>query len=70
MTQPAQPIQPVQPSPPSPELLVALRRAVAEALEKKRRLGQYAVVWENGKAMRVGDDAGNVPPSIVVPSPR
>ena len=33
-----------------------LKRAVAEALEKKRRLGQYAVVVEDGKVMRLLSD--------------
>ena len=31
----------------------ALRAAVAEALERKRRLGQYAVIWRNGQAVRI-----------------
>ena len=62
--------QPIQPSPQSQEMLNALRRAVADALEKKRRLGQYAVVWEDGKPVMVGGEAGNTPPSIGVPSPR
>lgn len=31
----------------------ALKRAVAEALERKRRLGQYAVFFQNGKPVRV-----------------
>lgn len=38
------------------EVEKALRRAVAEALEKKRRLGQYAVVLEDGKVMRLLPD--------------
>jgi hypothetical protein len=33
--------------------LDALRRAVAEALDRKRRLGQYAVVWHDGRAVRI-----------------
>jgi len=37
--------------------LEALRRAVAEALERKRRLGQYYVVWRNGRAVCIGPDA-------------
>ena len=37
--------------------LQALREAVAEALEKKRRLGQYAVFWENGRIVLRGEDA-------------
>lgn len=39
--------------------LQALREAVAEALEKKRRLGQYAVFWEDGRIVLRGEDAPN-----------
>ncbi|WP_280550453.1 MULTISPECIES: hypothetical protein [unclassified Halomonas] len=38
-------------------MLQSLRQSVAEALEKKRRLGQYAVIWQNGQPVVVGDDA-------------
>ena len=38
-------------------MLESLRQSVTEALEKKRRLGQYAVIWQNGKPVFVGDDA-------------
>ena len=34
-----------------------LARAVAEALERKRRLGQYAVVYKNGKPVRIEPDS-------------
>ena len=34
----------------------ALRAAVAEALERKRRLGQYAVIWRNDQAVRIEPD--------------
>ncbi len=37
--------------------LDTLKRAVAEALERKRRLGQYAVVWRKGQAVCIGPDA-------------
>ena len=37
--------------------LDALRRAVTQALERKRRLGQYAVLWEDGRMVFVGPDA-------------
>jgi hypothetical protein len=37
--------------------LDALKRAVAEALDRKRRLGQYYVVWRDGRAVRIGPDA-------------
>jgi hypothetical protein len=36
--------------------LDALRSAVAETLERKRRLGQYAVIWEDGQAVRIEPD--------------
>ena len=36
--------------------LDALRSAVAEALERKRRLGQYAVIWRNGQVVRIEPD--------------
>ncbi|MHB8668462.1 MAG: hypothetical protein ACYC7B_13205 [Burkholderiales bacterium] len=38
-------------------VLDTLKRAVAEALERKRRLGQYAVVWRKGHAVCIGPDA-------------
>lgn len=37
--------------------LVSLRRAVAEALERKRKLGQYAVFWRDGRIVYEGPDA-------------
>lgn len=37
------------PSPESQAILESLRHAVAEALDKKRRLGQYAVIWKDGR---------------------
>lgn len=33
-----------------------LRSAVAEALERKQRLGQYAVIWQDGKPVFVGGE--------------
>jgi hypothetical protein len=38
-------------------LLESLRQSVANALERKRRLGQYAVTWQDGKPLAKGDDA-------------
>ncbi|MFA5915750.1 MAG: hypothetical protein WC830_19570 [Burkholderiales bacterium] len=38
-------------------ILEVLKRAVAEALERKRRLGQYYVVWRDGRVMCIGPDA-------------
>lgn len=34
-----------------------LRHAVGKTLEKKRRLGQYAVTWKDGKPVVAGEDA-------------
>ena len=35
------------------QTLAVLRLAVAEALDRKRRLGQYAVFWQGGQVVRV-----------------
>ncbi|MGE4344426.1 MAG: hypothetical protein AB7F20_09130 [Geoalkalibacter sp.] len=40
--------------------LATLKSAVAQALEKKRRLGQYAVIWQNGMPVMIGEDAPEV----------
>ncbi|OOC09079.1 hypothetical protein [Thioalkalivibrio halophilus] len=55
--------------------LMALRKAVAKALERKRRLGQYAVVWRDGQMVRLApeqigsaeayESGGSAPPSAV-----
>ncbi|MDT4331373.1 hypothetical protein ACQE3D_14740 [Methylomonas sp. MS20] len=44
------------------QLLDCLTAAVGEALERKRRLGQYAVVWKDGKPALIGDDAPSLLP--------
>jgi hypothetical protein len=49
------------PSEKSRQTLEAMKQAVAKALEKKRRLGQYAVIWEDGKPVLVGEDAPQTP---------
>lgn len=38
-----------------------LQRAVARALEQKRRLGQYAIIYQNGHPVRLdpGETAEN-----------
>ncbi len=38
-------------------MLDSLQRAVTNTLEKKRRLGQYAVVWRDGKPVLTHFDA-------------
>ena len=45
------------PSDESKRMLKALQHAVDKTLEKKRRLGQYAVIWKNGKPVLTGEDA-------------
>ena len=55
-------------SPDSQRALDALREAVAEALDRKRRLGQYAVFWQDGRPVRVipgeADPAQPHPPGV------
>ena len=48
-------------SPQTLEVLEALKRVAAETLEKKRRLGHYAVVWKDGRPALIGDDAPSDP---------
>jgi hypothetical protein len=38
-------------------VLETLQKAVTHTLEKKKRLGQYAVVWRDGKPVITGEDA-------------
>lgn len=49
-----------QPSENSQIILSSLKEAVANALEKKRKLGQYAVVWEDNKLVYRGEDAPQI----------
>jgi len=49
-----------EPSIESQVMLETLKPAVAHALDKKRRLGQYAVVWKNGKPIRIAADSINI----------
>jgi len=37
--------------------LDALQKAVDAALDKKNKLGQYAVLWDGNKPVLKGDDA-------------
>jgi len=43
-------------SPEDQTILDALSHAVAEALDRKQRLGQYAVVWHEGRPVFIGDE--------------
>lgn len=38
-------------------MLDSLRLAVAKTLDRKQRLGQYAVLWEDNAPILVGEDA-------------
>ncbi len=49
------------PSEKSQQTLDALKQAVTKALKKKKQLGQYAVIWENGKPVLIGEDAPQTP---------
>ena len=40
----------------SQRMLESLRKAVSQALEKKKRLGQYAVVWGDDKPVVIKGD--------------
>ncbi len=47
----------VPPSPQAQAMLKALQTAVANSLDKKQKLGQYAVIWQNGQPVLTGSDA-------------
>ena len=40
-------------SPEDQQALDCLRRAVTKALERKRRLGHYAVIWRDGRVVKI-----------------
>lgn len=43
--------------PDTQKILNVLRQVASDTLERKRRLGHYAVVWRNGKPVAIGEDA-------------
>lgn len=45
------------PSEKSIRILETLKKAVFETLERKRKLGHYAVTWDGKKPVQSGDDA-------------
>ncbi|MDZ7856779.1 hypothetical protein [Sphaerotilus sp.] len=55
------------------QLLAALQAAVTSTLERKRRLGHYAVVWQDGRPVAIGEDrpldASPAPNAPQEPSP-
>ena len=44
------------------QIQLSLRKAITDALENKRRLGQYAVVAEDGKPKRIKPADDGAPP--------
>jgi hypothetical protein len=48
---------PPTPSQETQAMLDCLRQAVTKTLDRKRRLGQYAVLWSGGVSIAVGEDA-------------
>ncbi len=38
-------------------IIDTLKKVAAETLDRKRRLGHYAVIWQDGKAIAIGEDA-------------
>ena len=49
-----------QPSEKSQIILSSVKKAVANALEKKCKLGQYSVVWEDNMLVYRGEDAPQI----------
>lgn len=49
-----------EPSAEAIRTLQALRKAVQQKLQEKRRLGHYYVVWQDDHAVFIGDDAPDV----------
>lgn len=43
-------------------IAASLEKAATQALERKRRLGHYAVLWKDGKIVLEGEDAPNITP--------
>lgn len=39
------------------KVLESLQKSVNKALDRKRRLGQYAVVWKDGKPFYIGPNS-------------
>ncbi|MEZ5535399.1 MAG: hypothetical protein R3F02_07210 [Thiolinea sp.] len=46
-----------KPSEDTQKMLETLQKAVNDALDKKRRLGQYAVIWRNNRPVAIGENA-------------
>jgi hypothetical protein len=46
-----------KPSEEPQKILEILQKAVNEALDRKKRLGHYAVIWRNNRVVAIGEDA-------------
>ena len=51
-----------KPSEDTQKILETLQKAVNQALDKKKRLGQYAVIWRNNRPVAIGE---NAPASLI-----
>lgn len=58
-------IVPSQPSDQAKAILESLRQAVHETLERKRRLGQYAVICEDGELRLIGAEQDQSAPVAI-----
>jgi hypothetical protein len=43
--------------PDTQKILETLQHVAADTLDRKRRLGHYAVIWRDGKPVAIGEDA-------------
>ncbi len=50
------------------KVLESLQKSVTKALDRKRRLGQYAVVWKDGKPFYIGPNPPTDQAEVVVTS--
>ncbi len=47
------------------KMLNTLKKVAVETLDRKRRLGQYAIIWQDGEPIATGEDA---PERLIVPA--
>lgn len=52
----------------SQAMLASLQSAVRKCLERKQRLGQYAIVWKDGQAQRLEWSATELQASLSAPT--
>lgn len=46
------------------KILDSLQAAVTQELERKKRLGHYAVIWQDSHPILIGDDAPSAEASV------